>query len=156
MSRYLIPLLAGVIWVAGLALAADPEPPKPKPPAAPAAPGAPAAPAAPATQPTVHPIRTQTSFVVEPKDIKTTGGVTPLGPITVTLNYFDKLPGLDLDKLSPKRRQAVLDRANKEACTCGCKGDTVARCLVNDPNCKLVKSLAAQIYEEEKLRPETK
>lgn len=158
MPRLSIPVLAGVIWVSASGLAAGPEAPK-KPQTQPAAAAKPAAEGAgaPATQPSVpvHPIRTQTTFVVDPSQITTSGDLAgKVGPITVTLNYFDRLPGLDLDKLSPQRRQRVLDRANKEACSCGCKGDTIARCLVNDPSCKLVKSLAAQIYEEERLRPE--
>lgn len=146
MPRGTIPLLAGVIWACGLALAAEAEAP-PKPQTRPT----------PATQPSVavHPIRTQTTFVIDPSQLSGSGELgKQLGPITVTLNYYDHLPGFDLEKLSPQRRQRVLDRANKELCTCGCKGDTVARCLVNDPNCKVVKSLAAQIVEEERLRPE--
>jgi hypothetical protein len=160
------PLLscACAFWLAGVAAAADAEaPPKPKP--APPPQSAPAVPSnaadpvkgsAPGRKPIpVHPIRTQTTFVVDPSEIQGAGELGPrVGPITVTLNYFDHLPGIELDKLSPQRRQRVLERANKEPCTCGCKGDTVARCLVNDPACKLVKALAQQIYEEERLRPE--
>jgi hypothetical protein len=126
----------------------DPKPsPKPAPQTAPAGPAA--------DKPTpIHPIRTQTTFVVDPSQVRGAEPGKGYGPITVTLNYFDKLPGIDLDKLSPQRRQRVLDRANKETCTCGCKGDTVARCLVNDPSCPLAKVLAQQIYEEERVRPE--
>lgn len=112
---------------------------------------------APATKTAVpiHPLLGQTSFVVDPKEM---GGNSSLadqvGPITVSLNYhYDDLPGLDLEKLSPERRKRVIERANREICTCGCRGDTVARCLVKDPNCQLVKSLAKQIYEEERVRP---
>lgn len=147
MAHLRLAFAVGVIW--GLALgwplhAADPEPPK-------------KAQTAPATQPAVpiHPILTQTSFVVDPGQVSGNNDLSKrLGPITVTLNYYDQLPGLDLDKLSPERRKRVIERANKESCTCGCRGDTVARCLVNDPACKLVKALARQIYEEERLRPE--
>lgn len=113
----------------------------------------------PATKPAVpvHPLLGQTTFVVDPKEM---GGKSALadqvGPITVSLNYhYDDLPGLDLKKLSPERRKRVIERANREICTCGCRGDTVARCLVKDPNCQLVKSLAKQIYEEERVRPLT-
>ncbi len=151
MIRRSVATLAGVIWGLSLALAAEPEAPK-KPATPPQT-----RPAAPATQPVqVHPLLKQTTFTVDPAQVSGDSDLAKkLGPITVTINYYDKLPGIDLDKLSPQRRQRVLERANKEACTCGCKGDTVARCLVNDPACKLVKSLAAQIYEEERLRPET-
>ena len=146
--------LAGILWISGAALAEAETPPKPQPAKPPAAQPQ-SAPAAAPKQVPVHPIRTQTSFVVDPSQIQGSGALgEKIGPITVTLNYFDKLPGIDLDKLSPQRRQRVLERANKEPCTCGCKGDTVARCLVNDPACKLVKTLAQQIYEEERLRPE--
>lgn len=144
-----LPFVLGVIW--GFALgwplrAADPEPTK-----------KPQAQTAPATQPAVpiHPILTQTSFVVDPSQVSGNNDLAKrLGLITVSLNYYEQLPGLDLDKLSPERRKRVIERANKENCTCGCRGDTVARCLVNDPACKLVKALARQIYEEERLRPE--
>ena len=151
MFRRFTATLAGVIWGLSLALAAEPEAPKK------AATPPQTRPSAPATQPVqVHPLLKQTTFTVDPAQVSGDSDLAKrLGPITVTINFYDKLPGFDLDKLSPQRRQRVLERANKEACTCGCKGDTVARCLVNDPACKLVKSLAAQIYEEERLRPET-
>jgi hypothetical protein len=146
-----VTLCAGIAWMAA-AGAAEPATEPEKKPAPQTAPASPQGdkPAA------VHPIRTQTTFVVDPSQVRGADPGKGYGPITVTLNYFDKLPGIDLDKLSPQRRQRVLERANKELCTCGCKGDTVARCLVNDPSCKLVKSLAQQIYEEERVRPETK
>lgn len=105
----------------------------------------------------VHPLLGQTSFVVDPKEMDGNSALADqVGPITVSLNYFyDDLPGLDLEKLSPERRKRVIERTNREICTCGCRGDTVARCLVKDPNCQLVKSLAKQIYEEERVRPLT-
>lgn len=133
--------------------AAGPEPkqkPKPQSP--------PQTQTAPATQPgkPIHPLLGRTSFVVDPKEMEGGGDLADkVGPITVSLNYYyDDLPGLDLDKLSPERRKRVLERANNELCTCGCRGDTVARCLVKDPSCQLVKSLAKQIYEEERVRPQ--
>jgi hypothetical protein len=145
-------LLAAAALAAPDAGAGSAPDPAPEPAQKPAPQTAPARPEPDRTP--VHPIRTQTTFVVDPSQVRGAEGGKGFGPITVTLNYFDRLPGIDLDKLSPQRRQRVLDRANKEACTCGCKGDTVARCLVNDPSCKLVKTLAQQIFEEERLRPE--
>jgi len=150
MPRYTLALLFGLTVIA--ALAGGPEP-KPKPQTRPQSQ------TAPATQPTapIHPLLGRSSFVVDPKEIKGSAGLADkVGPITVSLNYYyDELPGLDLDKLSPERRKRVLERANTELCTCGCRGDTVARCLVKDPDCQLVKSLAKAIYEEERVRPLT-
>jgi hypothetical protein len=33
-------------------------------------------------------------------------------------------------------------------CTCGCKTDTLAKCLVNDPKCPIVKGLVQTVYDE--------
>ncbi|MEE9218785.1 MAG: hypothetical protein V3U98_06925 [Acidobacteriota bacterium] len=153
MSFYRALLLAGLMgWASLPALPSESKAPEAKPS------GKAQTQTAPSKQPAVpiHPLLGQTSFVVDPRELVGSGPLAEqVGPITVTLNYYQDLPGLDLNKLSPERRKRVIERANREPCTCGCRGDTVARCLVNDPNCKFVKSLAEQIYQEERIRPLT-
>jgi len=72
------------------------------------------------------------------------------GPIgSVRPGYYGELPGFDdLDKLDPDVKRAFLDRINREMCPCGCQNETVAYCLVNDPNCPVVKARARKIYED--------
>ena len=43
-----------------------------------------------------------------------------------------KIPGVDLDRLSPAARATALTQLNAENCTCGC-GLTLAACRINDP-----------------------
>ena len=72
------------------------------------------------------------------------------GGVMVRENYFLDLPGFDLSTLTPKQKEKFLDRVNKEMCTCGCPNDTIARCLVNDPTCSVVKGLAEKVLSEVK------
>jgi hypothetical protein len=55
-----------------------------------------------------------------------------------------KIPGLDLEKLAPAARTAVLQKLNAENCTCGC-GLTLAACRINDPTCSISLPLAEGI-----------
>lgn len=71
-------------------------------------------------------------------------------PIEAVANFFTELPGFDLTTLSTKQREKLLHRVNSELCTCGCKNDTLARCLVNDPSCPVVKGLVQNVYDEVK------
>jgi hypothetical protein len=87
--------------------------------------------------------QTQTAPAPTPSE-QTQGGVT------VRENYFLDLPGFDLSTLTPKQKEKFLNRVNKELCTCGCPNDTVARCLVNDPKCPVVRGLAEKIFSEVK------
>ncbi|MBI4483836.1 MAG: hypothetical protein HY652_13235 [Acidobacteria bacterium] len=64
---------------------------------------------------------------------------------------FKDLPGIDLAGLKPAQKDRFLKRVNTETCTCGCKGDTVARCLVEDPNCRIAPQQARAILAETKL-----
>ena len=75
---------------------------------------------------------------------------TNTAPIVAVANYFTELPGFDLAALKPRQREKLLQQVNSEMCTCGCKNDTLARCYVNDPGCRLVKSLVQKVYEEVK------
>jgi len=76
--------------------------------------------------------------------------VTGEGPITaVRPGFYGKLPGYeDLDKIDPLKKTEFLETVNREFCTCGCKNETIAFCLVNDPSCPVVKSRAKKIYDD--------
>ena len=71
-------------------------------------------------------------------------------PIVAVANYFTELPGIDVAGLKHGQREKFLQRVNSETCSCGCKNDTLARCYVNDPGCRLVKSLVQKVYDEVK------
>jgi thiol-disulfide isomerase/thioredoxin len=55
-----------------------------------------------------------------------------------------KIPGLDLDRLSPAARATALMHLNAENCTCGC-ALTLAACRINDPTCSISLPLAQKI-----------
>ena len=55
-----------------------------------------------------------------------------------------KIPGIDLDALSPTAKAAALERLNADTCTCGC-GLTLAACRINDPTCSISLPLAQKI-----------
>ncbi len=57
------------------------------------------------------------------------------------------IPGVDLVKLTPERRVAVLQKLNAEPCTCGCDL-TVAKCRVDDPTCGISLPLARTIVKQ--------
>ena len=80
---------------------------------------------------------------------------TGAGPIgAVRPNWYGKLPGYDdLDKIDPLKRTEFLETVNHEMCSCGCKGETVAFCLVNDPGCPVVKARAKKIYDDIMTKP---
>lgn len=71
-------------------------------------------------------------------------------PIEAVANFFAELPGFDLAPLGEKGKAKFLHRVNSEMCTCGCKNDTLAFCLVNDPKCPQVKGLVQAVYDEVK------
>ncbi len=58
-----------------------------------------------------------------------------------------EIPGVDLSKLSPEKRMAVLQKLNKEPCPCGCE-NTVAKCRIDDPDCPVSLPLAKRMVEE--------
>jgi hypothetical protein len=72
------------------------------------------------------------------------------GPVgNVRPGYYAKLPGYDnLDKIDPIKRKEFLELVNREMCACGCQGETLAFCLVNDPACPVVKARVRKIYED--------
>jgi thiol-disulfide isomerase/thioredoxin len=61
--------------------------------------------------------------------------------------YATKIPGLDLEPLSPEAREETRRRLNTEHCTCGC-GLTVAQCRINDPSCEVSLPVARQILQD--------
>ena len=60
---------------------------------------------------------------------------------------YKSLPGTDLTKFTAKQKATILERANKERCTCNCKL-TVAGCRHDDSSCGTGKKLAKKIVEE--------
>ncbi len=68
--------------------------------------------------------------------------------IEVRGNYYSILPGYDLGSLGEVERKAFLDRINGEMCPCGCKGETLGFCIVNDPGCPVVKARVKKIYTD--------
>jgi ABC-type transport system substrate-binding protein len=70
--------------------------------------------------------------------------------IEAVANYFTEIPGFDLTTLDAPHREKFLHRINSELCTCGCKNDTLAQCIVNDPKCPSVKGLVQTVYDEVK------
>jgi hypothetical protein len=76
--------------------------------------------------------------------------------IAVDPQYFAEFPGYDLDHLTSGQHAWLLKQANSIFCTCGCRGDTIARCVVLDPTCQTARqvldkmaSTAGQLSEEE-------
>ncbi len=68
--------------------------------------------------------------------------------IEVKGNYYSILPGYDLSVLSDDERAAFLETINTEVCPCGCTGETLGFCLVNDPGCMVVKAKVKKIYKD--------
>src|SRR4029453_3362568 len=59
----------------------------------------------------------------------------------------NKIPGVDLAKLSPEKRAKELETLNSEHCTCGC-GLTLAEGLVDDPSCDVSLPLAHKLVDK--------
>jgi thiol-disulfide isomerase/thioredoxin len=59
----------------------------------------------------------------------------------------NKIPGIDLSKLTPEQRGRVLQTLNSELCSCGC-GQTVAQCRLEDPTCTVSLPLAEDIVRK--------
>jgi len=59
---------------------------------------------------------------------------------------------LDFNGLSADQLNRVIHRLRTEDCTCGCQGDLIDQCLVNDPSCTTAVALAKQIIREEKMK----
>jgi thiol-disulfide isomerase/thioredoxin len=75
----------------------------------------------------------------------------------IFLKHADRakmLPGVDMTKLSPEKRDAALHKFNAESCTCGCKY-TLAQCRIYDPGCQTSEKRTAEIIKE-LAKPESK
>jgi thiol-disulfide isomerase/thioredoxin len=59
----------------------------------------------------------------------------------------NKIPGVDLAKLSPEKRAEALKALNSEHCTCGC-GLTLAQCRLDDPDCTVSLPLAQALVKK--------
>lgn len=56
----------------------------------------------------------------------------------------NKIPGIDLSKLSPDKKAEALKQLNSEHCTCGC-GLTLAQCRLDDPDCTVSLPIAQDL-----------
>ena len=85
----------------------------------------------------------------------TPNSASATGPIgAVRPGYYAKIPGYDdLDKIEAAVRTEFLERINAEQCPCGCQGETLAFCLVNDPGCAVVKGRVRKIYDDVTKKP---
>ncbi|HZE88891.1 MAG TPA: helix-hairpin-helix domain-containing protein [Verrucomicrobiae bacterium] len=68
--------------------------------------------------------------------------------LAVQGGYYSTLPGYDLTKIDEAKRKSFLDTVNRETCNCGCSGETLGYCLVNDPGCPVVKARVKKIYAD--------
>jgi thiol-disulfide isomerase/thioredoxin len=59
----------------------------------------------------------------------------------------NKIPGVDLAKLSPDARAKVLEQLNTEHCTCGCEL-TLAQCRIDDPSCTVSLPIAQEVVKK--------
>lgn len=139
---------SAVALLAGLTLSCAGK--APETPAAKAEPPAPAANAANDTGAAAN----EPAKSYDPADaagaVKGVPAPTNTAPIEAVANYYVDLPGFDVQGLPQAQREKFLQRVNSEVCTCGCKNDTLAKCLVNDPKCPSVKGLVQTVYDEVK------
>jgi thiol-disulfide isomerase/thioredoxin len=59
----------------------------------------------------------------------------------------NKIPGIDLSKLTPEQRTKVLQTLNSQECGCGC-GQTLAQCRLEDPDCTVSLPAAEQLVKK--------
>ncbi len=72
----------------------------------------------------------------------------PLQGTAATSARFENIPGFALADVSASQKKAFLDRVNTVSCSCGCVGDTVAKCIVDDPSCQVAPAMAQRILAE--------
>jgi len=65
----------------------------------------------------------------------------------IPTNSYTEIPGIDFSTLSDLQRKTVLERANRQNCTCGC-GYTIAGCRHLDTTCGTNLPLAQQIVAQ--------
>jgi thiol-disulfide isomerase/thioredoxin len=93
---------------------------------------------------TEHEVRALAGLPTEAtvETVKDTGQV-----LLTNAAYATDIPGLELEKLTPTQREAVLKRLNTEDCTCGCEL-TLAQCRINDPSCDVSLPAAKKVVDE--------
>jgi thiol-disulfide isomerase/thioredoxin len=73
---------------------------------------------------------------------------TDVGQIFLSkVSNATELPDVDMSKLTPELKKAVLRRLNSEGCACGCKL-TLAQCRMIDSACAISKGMAAKVVKE--------
>ncbi|MBI3451116.1 MAG: helix-hairpin-helix domain-containing protein [Acidobacteria bacterium] len=91
-------------------------------------------------------------FAAQEKTSPTPSASTDSGGRKLSLEvqggYYSTLPGYDLTKVDEAKRKSFLDTVNRETCNCGCSGETLGYCLVNDPACPVVKARVKKIYAD--------
>ena len=80
--------------------------------------------------------------------LPTDGPDTGQPAIIALANYFSQFEGIDVSKLPLDDQRTFLDMVNREQCMCGCAGDTMARCYVNDPGCAVAKARLQTLYRQ--------
>ncbi len=75
------------------------------------------------------------------------------GALPSPQSRFEKLPGISLAGLSEDQEKKFLDRVNTDHCTCGCTGDTIAKCIVQDPQCQVAPAMAKRVLAEVQSAP---
>ncbi|MFQ5718850.1 MAG: hypothetical protein ACE5IK_04805 [Acidobacteriota bacterium] len=68
--------------------------------------------------------------------------------IAVDNNFFTEFPGFDLSHLSENQHEALVKKANSVYCTCGCRGDTVARCVTLDASCQVARKMLQKMLDD--------
>lgn len=60
--------------------------------------------------------------------------------------FYKELPGIDLASVAAEQRPALLEEANRERCTCGCKM-TLAYCRNHDRSCRTSLRLCQEMVQ---------
>lgn len=60
--------------------------------------------------------------------------------------FYTELPGIDLASVAEDHRPALLEQANRERCTCGCKM-TLAYCRNHDRSCRTSVRLCLEMVQ---------
>jgi hypothetical protein len=73
--------------------------------------------------------------------------------VQVESNYFSEFPGFDLSALTPEQQNALVEKANAVYCTCGCRGESVAKCVVLDTSCTTARGMLQKMIDAIKAAP---
>jgi hypothetical protein len=72
-------------------------------------------------------------------------------PPTKPEAFYTDLPGVDLTRLPPEKKAALLKQLNRQRCTCDC-GRSVASCRNNHGSCSLSLAAAREAVEAARKR----